>query len=189
MRLCRARQWSAYWLAGQLFGELQLDRFWADRLLPNRKGTRWDQILQVLVSCRLIAPGSEWKLYHNRFGRSAMADLPGSDLLLAEPHKLCACASLLEHKADLFTHLVTRWRNLFNVDFDVLLYDLTSIYFEINAVDMLESDKCRHGYGRDKWRDCPQVLIVLVVTPDGLPLACEVLPGNTADCNTGPHKH
>jgi transposase len=80
--------------------------------------------------------------------------------------------------------LVSRWRDLFNVDFDVLLYDLTSTYFEINASDVAEGDKRRHGYSRDKRPDCPQVVIALVVTPDGLPLAYEVLPGNTADCTT-----
>ena len=63
MRLCRPRQWGACWLAGQLWRALELDRFWADRLPPSRKGTQWDQVLQVLVSYRLIAPGSEWKLH------------------------------------------------------------------------------------------------------------------------------
>jgi hypothetical protein len=185
MRLCRPRQWGACWLAGQLWSELRLDQFWADRLPVNRKGTRWDQVLQVLVSYRLIAPGSEWKLHRDWFGRSAMADLLGSDFRLAEPHKLYACHDfLLRHKADLFTHLVGRWRDLFNTKFDVLLYDLTSTYFEINASDVPEGDKRRHGYSRDKRPDCPQVVIALVVTPDGLPLAYEVLPGNTADCKT-----
>src|SRR5271154_2060841 len=183
MRLCRPRQWGACWLAGQLWRDLRLDQFWAERLPPNRKGTRWDQVLQVLVSYRLIAPGSEWKLHRDWFGRSAMADLLGSDFRLAEPHKLYACHDfLLAHKADLFSHLVARWRDLFNVSFDVLLYDLTSTYFEINAADVPEGDKRRHGYSRDKRSDCPQVVIALVVTPDGLPLAYEVLAGNTADC-------
>jgi Transposase DDE domain len=185
MRLCRLRQWGACWLAGHLWRELQLDRFWSDRLPPSRKGTQWDQVLQVLVCYRLIAPGSEWKLHRDWFGRSAMADLLGSDFRLAEPHKLYACHDfLLAHKADLFSHLVARWRDLFNADFDVLLYDLTSTYFEINAADVPEGDKRRHGYSRDKRPDCPQVVIALVVTPDGLPLAYEVLPGNTADCKT-----
>jgi hypothetical protein len=185
MRLCRPRQWGACWLAGQLWQVLQLDRFWADRLPPSRKGTRWDQVLQVLVSYRLIAPGSEWKLHRNWFGNSAMADLLGADFGLADSHKLYACHDLLlQHKADLFSHLMTRWRDLFNANFDVLLYDLTSTYFEINASDVAEGDKRRHGYSRDKRPDCPQVVIALVVTPDGLPLAYEVLPGNTADCKT-----
>jgi hypothetical protein len=185
MRLCRPRQWGACWLAGQLWRELQLDRFWADRLPPSRKGTPWDQVLQVLVSYRLIAPGSEWKLHRDWFGKSAMADLLGADFGLAEAHKLYACHDLLlPHKADLFSHLMARWRDLFNANFDVLLYDLTSTYFEINASDVAEGDKRRHGYSRDKRPDCPQVVIALVVSPDGLPLAYEVLPGNTADCTT-----
>jgi hypothetical protein len=185
MRLCRPRQWGACWLAGQLWRELELDRFWAARLPANRKGTRWDEILQVLVCYRLIAPGSEWKLHREWFGRSAMADLLGADFGLAEAHKLYACHDLLlAHKADLFTHLVARWRDLFNATFDVLLYDLTSTYFEINAADVPEGDKRRHGYSRDKRPDCPQVVIALVVTPEGLPLGYEVLPGNTADCKT-----
>ena len=185
MRLCRPRQWGACWLAGQLWRALELDRFWADRLPPSRKGTQWDQILQVLVSYRLIAPGSEWKLHRDWFGKSAMADLLGADFGLAEAHKLYACHDLLlQHKADLFSHLMARWRDLFNANFDVLLYDLTSTYFEINASNVAEGDKRRHGYSRDKRPDCPQVVIALVVTTDGLPLAYEVLPGNTADCTT-----
>jgi hypothetical protein len=185
MRLCRPRQWGACWLAGQLWQALQLDQFWVARLPPSRKGTPWDQVLQVLVAYRLIAPGSEWKLHRDWFGKSAMADLLGADFGLAEAHKLYACHDvLLQHKDALFSHLMARWRDLFNANFDVLLYDLTSTYFEINASDVAEGDKRRHGYSRDKRPDCPQVVIALVVTPDGLPLAYEVLPGNTADCTT-----
>ena len=114
-----------------------------------------------------------------------MADLLGADFRLAKSHKLYACHDfLLQHKDALFSHLTARWRDLFNANFDVLLYDLTSTYFEINASDVAEGDKRRHGYSRDKRPDCPQVVIALVVTPDGLPLAYEVLPGNTADCTT-----
>jgi hypothetical protein len=185
LRLRRPRQWGACWLAGRLWRELQLDRFWADRLAPSRKGTRWDQIVQVLAAYRLIAPGSEWRLHREWFGNSAMADLLGADFGLAEAHKLYACHDrLLKHKDALFSHLVERWRDLFNASFDVLLYDLTSTYFEINASDLPEGDKRRHGYSRDKRPDCPQLVIALVVTPEGLPLAYEVLPGNTADCKT-----
>jgi len=185
MRLHRPRQWGACWLAGQLWQELQLDRFWAERLPPSRKATQWDQVLQVLATYRLIAPGSEWRLHREWFGNSAMADLLGADFGLAEEHKLYACHDLLlEHKEALFSHLVGRWRDLFNADFDVLLYDLTSTYFEVNASDLPEGSKRRHGYSRDKRPDCPQVVIALVVTPDGLPLAYEVLAGNTADSKT-----
>jgi len=139
----------------------------------------------VLATYRLIAPGSEWRLHRQWFGNSAMADLLGADFGLAEEHKLYACHDLLlQHKEALFSHLVGRWRDLFNADFDVLLYDLTSTYFEVNASDLPEGTKRRHGYSRDKRPDCPQVVIALVVTPDGLPLAYEVLPGNTADSKT-----
>src|SRR3984885_7454989 len=104
LRLHRPRQWGACWLAGRLWRELQLDRFWADRLAPSRKGTRWDQIVQVLVAYRLIAPGSEWRLHREWFGNSAMADLLGSDFGLAEAHKLYACHDLLlAHKDALFS--------------------------------------------------------------------------------------
>ncbi len=185
LRLCRPRQWGACWLAGQLWRDLHLDRFWAERLPASRKGTRWDRVLLVLVVYRLIAPGSEWKLHRDWFAKSAMADLLGADFGLAEAHKLYACHDLLlAHKEALFSHLVGRWRDLFNVDFDVLLYDLTSTYFEVNASDLPEGDKRRHGYSRDKRPDCPQLVIALVVTPEGLPLAYEVLPGNTADSKT-----
>jgi hypothetical protein len=185
LTLQRPRQWGACWLSGQLWRELQLDRFWAERLPPSRKGTRWDQILQVLVAYRLIAPGSEWKLHRAWFGNSAMADLLGGDFGLAEAHKLYACHDrLLAHKDALFAHLVGRWRDLFNASFDVLLYDLTSTYFEIDAAALPDGDKRRHGYSRDRRCDCPQVVIALVVTPEGLPLAYEVLPGNTKDDQT-----
>ena len=185
MRLCRPRQWGACWLAGVLWRELRLDRFWSQRLPKSRKGTRWDHVLQVLATYRLISPGSEWRLHRQWFLDSAMADLLGSDFGLAEAHKLYACHDLLlAHKQALFTHLTERWRDLFNPSFDVLLYDLTSTYFEVNASDLPEGSKRRHGYSRDKRPDCPQLVIALVVTPDGLPLAYEVLPGNTADCKT-----
>jgi Transposase DDE domain len=185
LTLRRPRQWGACWLAGHLWRELQLDRFWTERLPPSRKGTRWDQILQVLAAYRLIAPGSEWKLHREWFGNSAMADLLGTDFGLAEAHKLYACHDrLLAHKDALFSHLVGRWRDLFNASFDVLLYDLTSTYFEIDAAQLPEDDKRRHGHSRDRRPDCPQVVIALVVTPEGLPLAYEVLPGNTKDDQT-----
>jgi Transposase DDE domain len=138
----------------------------------------------VLVAYRLIAPGSEWRLHREWFERSALADLLGEDAGLSQIHKLYRCHDrLLEHKEAVFDHLVGRWRDLFNVSFDVLLYDLTSTYFEA-APPFPESDKRRHGYSRDHRSDCVQVIIALVVTQDGLPLAYEVLPGNTADNTT-----
>ncbi|MGA9313497.1 MAG: IS1634 family transposase [Solirubrobacteraceae bacterium] len=184
LRLHRPRQWGGCWLALNLWRELALDRFWAERLGPSRKGTRWHQVLLLLATYRLLTPGSEWHLHRQWFERSAMADLLGEDAGLAEIHKLYRCHDrLLEHKQALFDHLVGRWRDLFNVNFDVLLYDLTSTYFEADP-PFPEGDKRRHGYSRDHRSDCVQVIIALVVTPEGLPLAYEVLPGNTADNTT-----
>jgi len=181
VRLQRPRQWGACWLAVTLWRELHLDRFWAERLPVSRKGTRWDQVLLVLATYRLLAPGSEWRLHREWFERSALADLLGADFALAEIHKLYACHDrLLAHKQALFDHLVGRWRDLFNVSFDVLLYDLTSTYFEADP-PFPEDDKRRYGYSRDHRPDCVQVVIALVATPEGLPLAYEVMPGNTRD--------
>jgi hypothetical protein len=181
VRLRRPRQWGACWLALELWRELGLDRFWAVRLGASRKRTRWDQVLFVLVAYRLIAPGSEWRLHREWFERSALADLLGEDAGLSQIHKLYRCHDrLIEHKEALLDHLAGRWRDLFNASFDVLLYDLTSTYFEA-APPFPEGDKRRHGYSRDHRSDCVQVIIALVVTPEGLPLAYEVLPGNTAD--------
>ena len=184
LQLRRPRQWGGCWLALNLWSELALDRFWAERLGPSRKGTRWHQVLLLLVAYRLLAPGSEWRLHRQWFERSARADLLGEDVGLAEIHKLYRCHDrLLEHKQALFDHLVGRWRDLFNVSFDVLLYDLTSTYFESDP-PFPEGDKRRYGYSRDHRSDCVQVIIALVVTPEGLPLAYEVLPGNTKDNTT-----
>ncbi len=184
VRLCRPRQWGACWLTLTLWRELQLDWFWAERLPASRKGTRWDAVLFVLVAYRLLAPGSEWRLHREWFAHSALSDLLGADFGLAEIHKLYACHDrLLAHKQALFDHLVGRWRDLFNASFDVLLYDLTSTYFEADP-PFAEGDKRRYGYSRDHRPDCVQVVIALVVTPGGLPLAYEVLPGNTRDNTT-----
>jgi hypothetical protein len=166
-----ASAWGACWLALSLWEELHLDRFWAARLPPSRKGTRWDQELFVLVAYRLLAPGSEWRLHREWFERTALADLLGGDFGLAEIHKLYRCHDrLLEHKEALFDYLVGRWRDLFNASFDILLYDLTSTYFEADP-PFPEGDKRRFGYSRDHWPDCVQVVIALVLTPVGLPLA------------------
>ena len=184
LELCRPRQWGACWLVVKLWRELKLDRFWSEGLSPGRKGTRWDQVLLVLVAYRLIAPGSEWRLHREWFGLTALADLLGADFSLAESHKLYACHDLLlKHKQALFDHLVGRWRDLFNLSFEVLLYDLTSTYFE-SEPPQDENDKRRFGYSRDKRSDCVQVVIALIVTPQGFPLAYEVLAGNTLDKTT-----
>jgi transposase len=184
MRLEHPRQWGACWLGCELWQQLGLDTFWLDKLPPGRQGARWDQILQTLVLYRLIDPGSEWRLHRHWFDRSALADLLGADFSLAEIHRLYECHDkILEHKTALFDHLTERWRTLFDAKFEVLLYDLTSTYFESNPPED-PADMRRFGYSRDKRSDCVQVVIALIVTPEGFPIAYEVLPGNTTDKTT-----
>lgn len=184
MRLEHPRQWGACWLGCELWQQLGLDTFWLDKLPPGRQGARWDQILQTLVLYRLIDPGSEWRLHRHWFDHSALADLLGGDFSLAEIHHLYECHDkILEHKTALFDHLTERWRTLFDAKFEVLLYDLTSTYFESNPPED-SADMRRFGYSRDKRSDCVQVVIALIVTPEGFPIAYEVLPGNTLDKTT-----
>jgi transposase len=138
----------------------------------------------VSAAYRWIDPGSEWRLHRQWFEQSAMADLLGADDALVGKDRLYRCLDkILAHKEALFSHLRGRWQDLFAASFEVLLYDLTSTYFESPPPDD-EADKRRHGYSRDKRGDCVQVVIALIVTPEGFPLAYEVLPGNTADCTS-----
>lgn len=184
LELQRARQWGACWLACQLWGELKLDDFWAEKLPPSREGTRWLNVLKTLVGYRLIDPGSEWRLHREWFRNSGMGDLLGEDLELVQDDKLYRCLDkLLAHKEALFSYLRQRWEDLFETGFEVLLYDLTSTYFEC---DPPGRGKRKHGYSRDKRSDCVQVVIGLIVTPQGLPLAYEVMEGNTSDRTTLP---
>ena len=184
LELSRPRQWGACWLALGLWDELALDGFWGERLRPSRQGTRWLNVLKTLVAYRLIDPGSEWRLHRHWFDRSAMADLLGEDFAIAQKDTLYRCLDkLAEHKEDLFGHLRRRWELLFDARYEVLLYDLTSTYFESDP-PFGENDKRRFGYSRDKRPDCVQVVVALVVTPEGFPVAYEVLAGNTADKTT-----
>jgi hypothetical protein len=182
MRLVRPRQWGACWMALLLWDQLQLDRYWREKLPPSRKGTRWLNILKILVCYRLIQPGSEWRLHREWYGNSAMGDLLGEEGEAIPYQNLYRCLDkLLEHKEGMFSFLKQRWQDMFNADFDVLLYDLTSTYFES---DPPGTGKKRYGYSRDKRFDCVQVVIALVVTPDGFPLCYEVMEGNTSDRTT-----
>jgi transposase len=184
MQLHRPRQWGACWLACVLYEQLGLDGFWARRLPHSREGTCWRHILQTLVCYRLIDPGSEWRLHRLWFEQSAMGDLLGQDYSLVEKNALYRCLDkLVAHKTELFSHLRERWQDLFGARFDILLYDLTSTYFESDP-PADAADKRRYGYSRDKRSDCVQVVIALIVTPEGFPLAYEAMPGNTADNKT-----
>src|SRR5258708_32522135 len=127
LQLRRPGQWGACWLAVTLWRELQLDQFWSTRLGMSRKGTRWDQVLFVLVAYRLLAPGSEWRLRREWFRRSALSDLLGEDAGLAEIHKLYRCHDrLLAHKQAVFDHLTGRWRAPVNIHYHVLLDGMPS---------------------------------------------------------------
>ena len=184
LSLRRPRQWGACWLALQLWQQLELDSFWRPKFARAQGNTPWLKVLKTLVVYRLIDPGSEWRLHRQWFDASAMADLLDSDFCLAEKNTLYRCLDrLVEHKDDLFKFLVRRWGELFGAKFDVLLYDLTSTYFETDE-DRGEGDLRQFGYSRDKRGDCRQVVIALIVTPEGLPLSYEVMGGGTADSTT-----
>jgi len=185
IELRRPRQWGACWLALHLWEVLDLDRFWAPRLPPSRKGTRWLNVLKALACYRLIDPGSELRFHREWFVRSAMGDLLGEDFALAQKDKPYRCLDrLLAHKESLFDFLKERWGALFGATYDVLLYDLTSTYFESDPPSPGSASKKKFGYSRDHRPDCAQVVIALVVTPEGFPLGYEVLPGNTLDKQT-----
>jgi transposase len=182
MKLERARPYGNCWLGCELWRQLQLDRFWSERLPRGREGVAWPQVLELLVVNRLIDPGSEFRVHRQWFDDSAMDVLLGQDFAVAEKDRLYRCLDrVLEHKQDLFVHLQQRWKDLFDAEFDLLLYDLTSTYVEGEAE---QNPKARYGYSRDKRPDCKQVVIALIVTPAGLPLAYEVMAGNTSEKTT-----
>jgi len=182
MKLERARPYGNCWLGCELWRQLQLDRFWSGKLPQGREGVAWPQVLELLVVNRLVEPGSEFRVHRHWFDHSAMDVLLEQDFAVAEKDRLYRCLDrVLEHKQDLFVHLQQRWKDLFDAEFDLLLYDLTSTYVEGEAE---QNPKARYGYSRDKRPDCRQVVIALIVTPAGLPLAYEVMAGNTSEKTT-----
>jgi transposase len=182
MQLRRARPYGNCWLGCELWRQLGLDSFWARKLPRGREKVSWAQVLELLVVNRLIDPGSEFHLHREWFDHSAMDVLLGADFAVAEKDRLYRCLDrLLEHKEELCAHLQQRWKNLFDVSFDVLLYDLTSTYVE-GAAEL--NPKAKRGYSRDGRPDCKQVVVALVITPEGFPLAYETMDGNTSDKTT-----
>jgi len=182
MVLRRPRAFGDCWLGCELWRQLELERFWDQRLAEHKGDVSWAKVLELLVVNRLIEPGSEFRLHRHWFARTAMDELLQVDVLAASKDRLYRCLDyLVDHKDDLFKHLRRRWQDLFAAEFDILLYDLTSTYFE----GLCEGNpQAKHGYSRDGRGDCRQVVIALVVTPQGLPLAYEVMPGNTSDRGT-----
>jgi transposase len=182
LELRRPRMFGNCWLACELWQQLGLDEFWQERLPEGREGVSWEKVLRLLVVNRLIDPGSEFRVHRQWFVDSAMDELLETDFAVAEKDRLYRCLDrVLAHKQELFVWLKQKWAELFNADFEVLLYDLTSTYFE---GEMEQNPKARRGYSRDGRPDCLQLVIALVVTPDGFPLAYEVLKGNTSDRTT-----
>jgi transposase len=182
MKLERARPYGNCWLGCELWRQLHLDRFWTEKLPQGRESVAWPQVLELLVVNRLIDPGSEFRVHRQWFEQSAMDVLLGQDFTVAEKDRLYRCLDrVLQHKRELFVHLQQRWKDLFNAEFDLLLYDLTSTYVEGEAE---QNPKAKYGYSRDGRPDCKQVVIALVMTPGGLPLAYEVMDGNTSDKTT-----
>ncbi len=182
MRLHRPRSFGNCWLGCLLWEELRLDSFWQAKLGDERGEVSWEKVLRILAINRLCEPGSEFAVHRRWFLGCAMDELLGVSYAAAGKDRLYRCLDrLLAHKDELCQHLTACWRTLFDASFDVLLYDLTSTYFEGSCQQI---PKARHGYSRDGRPDCRQVVIALVVTTDGLPLAYEVMAGNTADKTT-----
>jgi transposase len=179
LELRRPRVFGNCWLACELWQQLGLNEFWQERLPDGREAVSWEKVLRLLVVNRLLDPGSEFRVHRQWYVDSAMDQLLDSDFAVAEKDRLYRCLDrVLEHKQELFIWLKEKWADLFQADFEVLLYDLTSTYFE---GEMERNPKARRGYSRDGRSDCLQLVIALVVTPDGFPLAYEVMNGNTSD--------
>ena len=182
MQLKRPRAFGNCWLGCEIWRQLGLDLFFQKKLSGQRGEVPWEKVIELLAVNRLIDPGSEFRLHRQWFDRSAMDELLGWDFAVAGKDRLYRCLDLMvPHKDEVFAHLKERWKDLFNAPFDVLLYDLTSTYFE-GLCELIP--KARFGYSRDSRPDCRQVVIALILTPDGLPLAYEVMPGNTPDKTT-----
>ena len=182
LELRRPRIYGNCWLACELWQLLGLDEFWQQRLPEAREAVSWEKVLRLLVVNHLLDPGSEFRVHRQWFVDSAMDELLETDFVVAEKDRLYRCLDrVLAHKQELFVWLKQKWADLFNADFEVLLYDLTSTYFE---GEMEQNPKAKRGYSRDKRPDCLQLVIALVITPDGFPLAYEVMKGNTSDRTT-----
>jgi len=182
MQFYRPRAFGNCWLGCELWQRLGLDEFWSARLEDSRCDISRTKVLKLLVINRLIKPGSEFYIHRQWFDKTALDELLNTDFPIASKDRLYRCLDrILEHKEDLCKHLKSRWQDMFGIQFDVLLYDLTSTYFEGLCQ---QNPKARFGYSRDKRSDCRQVVIALLVTPEGFPVGYEVLPGNTLDKTT-----
>ena len=182
IRLERARRFGDVWLGWRLWRALALDRFCEDRLVEGRERAPWPAIAAILVIARLCEPASELHIAEDWYRRTALDDLLGAPAERVNDDRLYrALDRLLPHKQALETHLKERLGALFDLDYELLLYDVTSTYFEGQAEG---NGLARRGYSRDHRGDCKQVCIGLVVTRDGVPLGYEVFAGNRTDVTT-----
>lgn len=178
----RPRALGDCWLGCRLWGELGLDKFWFEALGDRRGAVEWSKVIELLAVNRLCAPGSELSIHERWFARTAMDFLLGCDEAVAGKDRLYrALDKALEHRDALMGHLQERWSDLFGAECQILLYDLTSTYFEGEAERV---DCAARGYSRDHRPDTLQVIVALVVTPEGFPVAYEVFEGDTADVTT-----
>lgn len=182
VRVERLRSFGDVFLGLALWRRLKLDRFFDEVMPRGREKIEWSTIACVLTLARFCAPSSELQIADFWYGKTALDDLLGVPADKVNDDRLYrGLDELLPHKDDLFSHFQQMYGELFGTDFDLLLYDVTSTYFE---GQMQANPQAKRGYSRDKRPDCVQVCIALVVTPEGLPLAYEVFDGNRADVTT-----
>jgi hypothetical protein len=182
LRLERGRTFGDVWLGWLLWRALHLDDL-LERLLPEgREAAPWATMAAVLVLARLCEPSSELHIAEAWYRRTALEDLLALPAALVNDDRLYrALDRLLPQKRALEQHLVARLGELFALDYDLLLYDVTSVYFEGLATG---NPLAQRGYSRDHRPDCKQVCLALVVTREGLPLGYEVFAGNRTDVTT-----
>jgi len=182
VRVERARSFGGAWLGLQLLSELGLDIFLEARLGESRAEIPWHLVAQILIVHRLLDPSSELAIAEGGYGRTALSDLLGVPVDKVNDDRLYrGLDRLLGHKAAMETHLKERLGELFGISYELLLYDLTSTFFEGKAE---RNPQASQGYSRDNRGDCKQVTIALVVSREGLPLGYEVFDGNRADVTT-----
>ena len=178
----RPRDFGEVYLAYHLWKVLGLDTLLKELMVPGAEEIPWPVMAFVLTAARLIAPSSELAIEERFYPRTALADICGVPEEKVNKDRLYrALDELLPHKAALEKHLKSRLGTLFGEPFDLLLYDLTSTYFEGEGAD---NPSAKRGYSRDHRPDCVQIVIGLVVTKTGLPLGYEVFAGNKSDAQS-----
>jgi len=178
----RPRRFGDCWIGCKLWEDLGLRAIWEEALGAQRGEVAWAKVVELLAVNRLCDPRSELFIHEKWFPQTAMDLLLDCSAAVAQKDRLYrALDRMVVHKSTLERHLADKWRDLFGASFDVLLYDLTSTYFEGGAEEV---EKAARGYSRDHRPDCPQLVIAIVVTPEGFPLSYEVFDGNRADVTT-----